>query len=314
MAAYSPGEIANFYFVPETVFGTTPTDALTWGGIITEKDGAKPKVNQNKQFHRGSTSRSFSDVTKGAWNVGFKLKALARVTSGGYNWKNFWAVYALGSATALTEHLGSFTAQLERVIGASKVYWHFNGCKINKLAIACEGPGQLIEFDADILARWPNAGTAKAITGLQALTVGDDPAEITTALMTWASVSQINIAAGGLVNWYPRAWQINIDNGLKATMGNLTGADANNYPCAQSINEGGRDILFSCTLDLENETYNTAKLAGSAITALTFIFDTFTVTLSNGELVVEDDDLPPFHREIGEQTLRIRFKSIAVSA
>ena len=314
MVAYSPGEIANFYYVAESVYGTTPTDALTWGGIIAEKDGAKPKVNKNQAFHRGTSSRSFSDVTIGAWNVGFKLRGLARVTSGGYNWKNFWAAYALGSTTALTEHLGSFTAQLERVIGAGKVYWHFNGCKIDKLAISCEGPGQLIEFDVDVLARWPNRGTAKAITGLQALTVGADPAEITTALMTWASVSQINIAAGGLTTWYPRKWQIDIDNGLKATMGNLTGADTANYSCAQAINEGPRDIIFSCTLDLESETYNTAKLAGSAITALTFVLDTFTVTLSGGKLLVEDDDLPPFSREIGEQTIRIRFSGITVSA
>lgn len=311
MAAYSPGELVNLYYVPESEYGTTPVTALTYGAVLQT---GKPRTNANKAFHRGSTSRSYSDVTRGPYDIGLKVKAYARVISGGYNWTNFFAAYALGSTTALTEHLGSFTAQLEWAIGAGKVYWHLNGCKMNKLAIACEGPGQIIDFDADIIARWITKGTSKAITGLQTVTVGADPSEITTALVTWASVSQINIAAGGLVDWHPRQWKIEIDNGLKATMGNLTGADSNNYSCAQAINEGPRDILLTCTIDLENETYNTAKLANSAITAVTFVLDGYTITLSNGELLMEDDDLPEFKRDINEQPIRIRFKSIAIAA
>lgn len=310
MANYSPGELANFNYSAETNYGTTLTTALTWGCTV---QSAKPKVNPHKAFHLGSTSRSYSDVTRGAWDIGLKLKGWARATSGGYDWRNFFATYALGSTTALTEHLGSFTGQVEFAIGAGKLYWHLNGCKIDKLKISCEGAGQIIDFDADILARWLTKGTAKAITGLQTVTVGADASEIITAMLTWSDVSQINIAAGGLVDWHPKSWSIEIDNQLTATMGNLLGADSAYYHCPRALNEGGRDIVFTCQLDLENETYNTAKLASSAITAITIPIDNDVITLSNGEILLEDDDLPEFKRDVMEQPLRIRFKSISVA-
>jgi hypothetical protein len=96
-------------------------------------------------------------------------------------------------------------------------------------------------------------------------------------------------------------------------MGNILGIDSAYYHCARDLMEGGRDITFTCQLDLENETYNTAKLAGSAITQITIPIDNDTITLSNGEILLEDDDLPEFKREIMEQPLRIRFKSISIA-
>ena len=312
MANYSPGELANFNYVAESPYGTTPTGtALTWGCTI---QSLKPKVNSHQVFHLGSTSRSYSDVTKGAWDVGFKLKGWARATSGGYDWRNFFATYGLGSTTALTEHLGSFTGQAEFIIGAGKVYWHFNGCKIDKLTINCEGAGQIVDFEADVIARWVTESTSKTQTGLQnGIVVGADADEITTAMLTWASNSKINIAAGGLAYWYPNNWKIEIDNHLTAHMGLVYGIDTNYYPCAASIYEGVRDILFTCERDLENETYNTAKLTGQAVTAITIPMDDDTITLSDGVFLLEDDDLPEFKRDIMTQPLRAKFKSISIA-
>ena len=48
MAQYSPGELKKFYYIPEATYGTTPTDALTWGCDIIS---LKPSVNANKDFH-----------------------------------------------------------------------------------------------------------------------------------------------------------------------------------------------------------------------------------------------------------------------
>ena len=311
MANYSPGELANFNYISEgSSYGTTPATALVWG-CTTES--IKPKVNAHQAFHLGSTSRSYSDVTKGAWDIGFKLKGWSRAVSSGVDWRTFFATFGMGSTTALTEHLTSFTSEVRFAIGAGYVYWHFNGCKIDKLKLACEGAGQLIDFEADIISRWVNKGTSKTITGLQSVVVGANANDVTTAILTWTGVSQINIAAGGPVDWHPKKWSIEIDNGLDVTMGNLLGADAAYYHCARAIQEGKRDIIFTCEVDLENETYNTAKLAGSAITSLTVPIDDDTITLANGEIMLEDDDLPEFKRAIMVQPLRIRFKSIAVA-
>jgi hypothetical protein len=310
MANYSPGELANFNYITEAVYGTTPATALVWGCTI---ESAKPKVNAHQAFHLGSTSRSYSDVTKGAWDIGFKLKGWSRALSVAIQWRDFWAMFGMGSITALTEHLPSFSAQF-RFDLAADVYWHFNGCKINKLKLSCDGPGQLIDFEADVIARWVEKSLSKTLAGLQAgVVVGANATDVTTAILTWSGVSQINIAAGGLVDWHPKSWSIEIDNGLDVTMGNIYGADTLYYHCARAIQEGKRDIIFTCEVDLENETYNTAKLAGSAITSLTIPIDDDTITLANGEIMLEDDDLPEFKRAIMVQPLRIRFKSIAVA-
>ena len=313
MANYSPGELANFNYITEGAsYGTTPVTQLVWGCTV---QSAKPKVNPHKEFHLGSTSRSFSDVTTGSWDVGLKLKGWGRATSGGYTWPNFWAYYGIGSATAMTEHLGSFSAEVRFEIAAAHVYWAFNGCKINKLTIKCDGAGQIIDFEADILAQWLERSASKTLAGMQLGVVrGADAAEITTAMLTWSEVSHITIAGSAEAHWYPKSWSIEVDNFLTPSMGNVYGADTNYYHCPIALNEGKRDIIFTCELDLEDEIYNAAKLAGTAITSIKMPIGSQLITLTNGEIMFEDDDLPEFKRDSAmTQPLRIKFKTIAVS-
>jgi hypothetical protein len=321
MAIYSPGELfADFDYITEVTYGVTPATQLIYGCTI---HSVKPRVATHTTFHNGSTGRSFSDATRGAWDVGFKLKGYIR-TTGGPTWRNFFPVFGLGSTTALTEHLPSFSGQIEFKIGAARVYWMFNGCKIDKLKISCEGPGQILDFEADVIARWVEKTTTKTLAGLQAaVVVGADGATATGGMLTWETASQINIDAGGLVDWHPKSWTLEIDNHLNPSMGCLLGADAEYYHCAQALAEGGRDILFTCNLDLESETYNAAKLvksvAGDApaspITSLTIPIGSAidTITLANGIILLEDDDLPEFKHDVMEQPIRIRFKSLTIA-
>lgn len=130
------------------------------------------------------------------------------------------------------------------------------------------------------------ASTTKAITGLQALTVGADPADITTSLLTWSGISQINVAGGGLANWHPRRWTFAIDNHLEPWQQNKTGADTNNYAVeAGQLPESDRDITLEVELPHESETYLNANIAKSAITAVTLPIGNKTLTLTNGRLV-----------------------------
>jgi hypothetical protein len=315
MAQYSPGELKKFYYVPEVTYGVTPPVAtvanLTWG---CDPVTLKPKVNPNKEFHILAGSRSHGAVTKGGWEVGFTLEGLAHVASGTYDWFDLWAVYGMGSTSGLATHLGSFTAQVGKTVGASNYYEFYNGCKINKLSISCDGPGKLVKFQADVFCQWITQDTDKAITGLQALTVGADPAaDITTAILTWTGVSQINIAAGGLTTWHPRKWELTVDNHLERVMGNITGADAATYSTTYALSEGARDIIFTCELPYEGETYTAAKLASSAITALTIPVDNETITLSTGELLVDGDDWPEYGHKLMDEPVRIKFQSLAIA-
>ncbi len=312
MAQYSPGELKTFYYVPEVTYGTTPTDALTWGCDLVS---LKPRVNANKDFHstESSTNGTYGAVTRGGWEIGYTMEGLAHVASGSYDWFDFWAVYGLGSATACTRHLGSFTAQVGKTVSSSNYYDFYNGCKINKLTISCDGPGKLIKFSAEVMCRWVTQDTDKTIAGLQAVTVGANASDITTAILTWTGASQINIAAGGLTTWYPRKWELVVDNHLERMMGNVTGADAGQYSVTYALSEGLREITFTCDLPYEGETYTAAKLASSAITALTIPVDNETITLSTGELLVDGDDWPEYGHKLMDEPVKIKFKSIGIA-
>ncbi len=314
MAQYSPGELKKFYFVPEVTYGTTPTDALTWGcDLVT----LKPSVNANKDFHmlESSTYGTYGAVTKGGWEIGYTMEGLAHAESGTYDWTDFWGVYGWGSATALTRHLGSFTAQVGKTVSSSNYYDFYNGCKINKLTIKCDGPGKLIQFGADVMCRWVTQDTDKTIAGLQAVTVGANPDDITSAVLTWTGTSTINIAGGGATNWYPRKWELVIDNHLERMPGNITGADSAQYPVTYALSEGLREITFTCDLPYEGETYTAAKLASSAITAIKIPIDSTAttpkvLTLSTGELVVGGDDWPEYSHKLMDEPIKVMFKTL----
>ena len=179
------------------------------------------------------------------------------------------------------------------------------------MVIRAPGPGRLVEFEADVVAQYVTPDTDKSITGLQTVTVGANPSDITTARVNWAGISQINIAAAGLANWYPDEWSLTIDNHLKAHLGTRVGADSNKYQVAIGLDEGPTDIIFECKLPLENETYTNAKLAGSVITALTLPVDNKTVTLSTGYF--EANDLPTLQHDILSQSIKARFKSLSIA-
>jgi len=300
-------KIKQFYYVPEVTYGVTPTSALTYGGPIVS---FKPNVDKQVELHRTS-GRDFSDVTRGPYKAGFNIKAKARSVSGGYNWTNLWAMFGMGSASGLADTLGSFTAQTSKV-GAATTYNFYNGCKVSKLNISSEGPGKEILFDADVIAQWVQAATTtKAITGLQSLTVGADPTDITTPLLIWNGISQINLG-GGLTTWTPRKWSLIVDNHLAPNPENRLGADSVKYPLdAGSLPEDSRDIILEVTLPHEAETYLAAKLADTAITAVTIPIDAKTVTLSNGVFMA--NDLPELKQGLLEETCKMQFTSLSIA-
>ncbi len=306
MAVYTAGELKDFAYVPESTYGTTPTTALTWGG---KPRRIKSNNSYNVNFEPGASSRSFTDVTRGPEDAGFEIEYLARLVSGGYNWRNFAAYYAFGSTTALTDHLGSFTAQIKKTVGASNYYNFYSGCKINKLTISCDAPGKPVVFTADVWARHLCPDTDKTMSELQSMTVGADPSAISTAILTWAGVQQINI--GGAANWYPKSWSVTIDNHLEREYGNVVGADSNKYHVTYALNEGIRDIIYEATLWSQNETYTNAKINNTAVTSVTVPLDVYTLTLSTGYF--EANDLPELKHDLMDETVKIRFKSLSVA-
>lgn len=309
MTQYSPGELANFQFIDEATYGVTPETALTWGGILTS---AKPKVNANQDFIYGSTNRGYSDAVSGTWEIGLTLKGLARVAQSNYHWYNFWWKYGLGSTTSATEHLPSFSLQINFAIGTGYVYWLFNGCKIDKLKLSSEGHGLPIEFEAEIMSQWVSKSTTKAITGFQTITIGSDGSAPTSDLLTWTEPIEVKLGTAAPFDMSPKKWELTIDNDLARTPGIIEGADAAYYNCVSALSEGKREVEFQCTLDLEDERYNTAKLAEDNF-LLHLPIDTQILSAPDGTILVGDDDLPEFKRDHMEQTLKARMMGISCS-
>lgn len=307
MPAFTAGELKKLYYVPEVTYGVTPVTALTWGGEIIE---LTPSTDMKVRINRISGTRGTFDATRDAAEIGLKVRAMTRAVSGGFDWRNLWAVYAYGAVGALTDHLGSFSMQALKTVGASNYYSQYSGCKVNKLTLDAPAPGEPWVFEADVIARWMQKATAKTIAGLQNVVVGADPADITTSLLTWNGVSQYNIGSG-LVTWYPKSLKLTVDNAMQRQMGNVVGADAVKYSVPIGISEGPRDIMLEANLWYSDETLVNARIAGTAVTAVTIPMDAQTITLSNGVFMA--NDFPTLKHDIMDETVKINFKSLTIA-
>lgn len=307
MATYTAGELDSLQWVNESVYGTIPTGALSWAGDIIS---LKPSIDMSTEFLHATGSRAYNATARGMTKAGFSVECRARADASPYDWEDFWAVYGLGAASTTAEHLGSFTAQVAKIVGATSYYNHYNGCKFNKFSIKGTAVGEPLVFGGDIMAQSISYGTSKNLTQIQTVTVGADAAEQTGATLRWNSICQINIAGGGLANFFPKNWVFTCDNFLEAMPGHrANGATIYDVPVA--IDEGRRDLTFTCTLPHGSETYTNAKIAGSAITALTFGVGAMTVTLSTGEFV--PNEFPELKHDLMEETMTIKFKTIAIA-
>jgi hypothetical protein len=300
----------TLHYIAESSFGVTPATTLSWGANCGDLKG---KFNKHHAFYPIEVGRSNFMPTTDSWDAGFSVKAVAQTVSGGYDWRQLWALYGMGATTGLTDHLGSFSAQTGKTVGGTHKYNLYNGCKINKLTMSSERAGAPIMFEADVVAQWFAASTTKTYTGLQSVTVGADPTTISTPLLCWSGALQRNIAAGGLVTWSPNNWKLTVDNKIKRHYGNIQGADAAWYSLAVALPEDEREIMFECTLPHEDETYIAAKMADSAMTAITIPVGAQTITLSNGTILLEDSDFPEYKQALMEEIVRVRFPTLSIA-
>jgi len=264
-----------------------------------------------------SGSRAFGTTTRGMIKTGFVHKGYPRLVSGGYNWTNFYAVNALGAAGAVADHLPSFSTQIsikQTVSGvASYQYFLFNGCKMTKLEMSAKSPGQPIEFDSTVMARYVQYYTSKAFPSqLQTVTLGADPSDPSAAVpVTWTGAMQRNLNGTGYVTVQPRNWKLTIDNHCEAMPGNVLGSDGTYYPIANTIEEGQRDIIFEATFPAVDQTYQQAKRLGQVMTGITIPVDAKTITLGTGYF--EENDFPTYAQKLNDESVKIRFQTITIA-
>jgi hypothetical protein len=301
--------LKDFFYKAESSYGTIPSNALVWAGTMRSITPS-PLTDRSPEFITLPGSRGYGEAIPGTFKYGFNVKCLSRRTA--HDWTVFWAAFGLGAANGVAAELPSFLAQIALVNGAVTSYNFFNGCKVNKLSISGDKVGEKLIFEADVMAQWCTVGTSKTITGIQSVTVGADPSAVTTGVLTWDSAITYNLGGAGAVAWSPSKWKLSVDNHLVPQMGNRTGADAAQYVCPVAMHEGGRDIILEVTQPRLDEAFQNAKLAGTAMTAVTIVIGTKTITLSNGDF--EANDLATADQENSlEETVKIRFKGLSIA-
>jgi hypothetical protein len=309
MGVYTSGELRKGYWRNESGgYGVIPTDALLWGCDILR---FRPAVDLKQEEYITSGSRSFSDSCRGPYDVGFNIEGYARAVTGGYSWRNFWAVYGLGYDTAMIDHLTSFIFQATKKVGTNYYYNVYNGCKPNMQEIRFDKHGQPLVFGMDAFSQFIIPSTSKNFTGLQTVTVGADPSNETGAMLIWQGDMQINIAAGGLVTFKPKKARFWTEHNLERQYGIKVGDDGSSYPVACALDEGPRRILFEADMPHGNETYVNAKLANSACTALTLPVGANTITLSDGVFI--PNELPTLEHKQMSEKFTVSFKSFSIA-
>jgi len=296
--------------VEEITYGNTPATALSYTGEIAR---LAMDCNFNPELVYIQGSRIFGASYRGPYDAGFTYKAWCRANSGSplWNWTDFWAKYGIGSATAPTLTLPTFSALTGKSVGANNYYNLWNGCKVNKFRIACDKPGTAMEFEFDCLAQMVEWDTDRNFSGLQLVAVyASDPTPPTTNLVTWRGNLTIDLG-GGAVTICPSKFSLTVQNNLKREYGTRVGNDAVSYPVALHLQEDKMELVVEMTLPHGTETYNLAKSAGTAITSLTLPVDNKTITLTGG--VFAANDFPDYSQAPSEENVKMSFSNIAIA-
>lgn len=305
MTGYPPGSLKYGRYVAEVTYGTMPTGTLSWmGDTITAQDTTD---YQRTFVPMPDTRATLGVVQSGPYHAGFTAKYYARAS----NWKTFWATYVLGSTTATTQTLPSFTALFDVYDGTTHNYRVYNGCKVNRGTIRGAGPGKLLEFEVEVLAQFNSQSTTKNLTEVQTVTIGSDPTPPVTSCLSYAAYGQRNINGAGLATWQLQEWSLTVDNHLSREDGHVLNG-ATYYPCTTALHEGERDIWFEGTLKHSAQTYQDMLKSNTLMTAVTLPIDTDTVTLATGYPAPDMKYIEYGHR-VHDERVKFGFTSIAIA-
>jgi hypothetical protein len=319
-APYTAGNLRPFNYITESNFGVTPATALIWGGELLD---VHPVTNMKMEEIVESGSATYGDVVYDPPIYGFEAKLITRKTSGGFDWRAFFATFGMCGATGSSTFLSlpaSFTAQIAKLVGAAYSYNFYSGCYIDRLKMSWDKPMREVIFDIKVLSQYVQPSTGKTITGHQAVTVGADASPITTDLLRWANNPQISYGGGPplLADLYAKKCSLTIDHHLEpAPEGIATGADATKRPMPIAFAKGKTDILFEVDLESNTENWTNAKLARSSIEQLVpphfAASGEYHILLATGYFV--GDDLAPIKAsDVNRESFKAKFKSCTLVA
>jgi hypothetical protein len=311
--AYVPGELRPLYGVKEVSYGVTPTSTLDYFGELIS---ASPAIDPNQSVEHWSGSRSYAPASCvfERWDPAVRVTVEPRVNMTGYDWLDGLMEGALGKVTG-TEPLGrlpSYSMLLELTQGTAIGQYLMNGVKINQLTLSVDKPGGRIKLEAELFGQYlTKIGAARAVTGLQNLTLGANESAPTTLPLQWKAPVTIN--TGTARNIYPQNLKFTLKNELSRQGENKTGADSQNYAVTGQLHEGRRDITVEVELYLEDLVIFDELLANKSIASLSTQIGGDTITFQNGHYIVGTDAWPELKNDVMTHSVKMRFSAIALS-
>lgn len=311
--AYVAGELRPLYGVKETEYGKTPAGALDYYGELIS---ATPNLEPNQSVEHWSGSRSYAPASCvfERWDPALRVQAQPRVPATGYEWMDGLVEGALGLATG-TEALGrlpSYSMLVELTQGAAIGQYLYNGCKVNTLSLSVDKPGGRVLLDAELHASYiSKVGAGRAVTGLQALTLGAGEAPPSSPPLQWRAPT--TLVAGSSRTIYPQRLKVDVANNLQRQGGSVPGANSAGYSITTGLHEGRREITVEVELYLEDLVIMDEMLANQAVASLSTVIGGKTLTLQGGHYIVDGGAWPELRHDVMTQTVRMRFSSVAVA-
>jgi hypothetical protein len=225
------GHEAKFYYVGESVYGTTPTPTPAMLGIENVLD-VQPSVDPGNIKVRGIGSRDLATIKNGLLKPSLKV-AFDVPSSDVLNYLAY--VYSLLP----------YTVELIYDKSSNITDLRFTGCRSDKLTVECSVE-DVIKATVDILAQNLTAGTAKIADATYTDWTGVIPFSDSYVMRGAADGSSLVEFEGGIVS----DWKFNIENNLKrvpvirSTNGNLL----------KYLQERHRVFTGELTCDFENKT------------------------------------------------------------
>lgn len=311
--AYTAGELRPLYGVKETNYGVTPSGALDYYGELIS---ATPNIDPGQTVEHWSGSRSYAPASCvfERWDATLKVQVQPRVPAAGYDWRDGLLEGALGAMSGTTPlgRLPSYSMLVELTQGAVTGQYLYNGCKVNTLTLSVDKPGGRVLLDAELQASYVSKlGAARAVTGLQQLTLGAAEAPPSSPVLQWRSPT--TLVAGSTRTIYPQRLSIAIANNLQRQGGNVPGADSAGYSITAALHEGRRDITAEVELYLEDLTYIDEMLRNQAVASMATTIGGKTVTLQDGHYIIDSGSWPELRQDVMTQVVRMRFSGISIA-
>lgn len=294
-AHITAGDLSPVTIRQENTYGTPTGSPILYGDVRPEGGAFSPKDTPNPHlaWRYGSRSYDPADYVTRQEDAGFSAGLEVRDVSG---WERILA-YALGTGGTGTGPLPSRTESIHVRVGASWQGRKYTGCKTDSLAVKCDTPGGIVQFDEDVIA---SKGEADNInTALAAWSSSDAPA------VQWMN----GITLGG-APIYPQSFSLTVANNLDRNREFKDGKAVTG-----AVLEGRRDIRFECELWMEDLAYvNSAITNGSPgqIVLTLGIANPVTLTLS-GVSWIADGTNADLVQDKQRQTLRFRVAGVAVT-